>query len=187
MNIKTRVLTKEQYEDIVKTIRRGFTGCRPNARVATALVIEANLGLRISDIVNLRLCDLVKDGNRYHLQIVEQKTGKSRCFTVPDEMYRWLESYCEDNGIGYEERIIPISVAAIRKVLRNACDYLGYEGISTHSFRKYFATSVYEKSGFNVAAVQTLLQHSSPVVTQRYLGVSERHIEELLKNHIEIV
>ena len=23
------------------------------------------------------------------------------------------------------------------------CDYLGYEGISTHSFRKWYATSIY--------------------------------------------
>ena len=47
MNIKTVALTREQYQTIIQTMKQGFTGCRPNERVATALVLEANLGLRM--------------------------------------------------------------------------------------------------------------------------------------------
>ena len=47
MNIKTVALTKEQYQTIIQTMKQGFTGCRPNERIATALTLEANLGLRI--------------------------------------------------------------------------------------------------------------------------------------------
>lgn len=65
MNIKTVALTKEQYQSIIQTMKQGFTGCRPNERIATALTLEANLGLRISDIIHLRLADIVKDGDRY--------------------------------------------------------------------------------------------------------------------------
>ena len=57
MNRKTIALTAEQYREIISTMRQGFTGCRPNDRAATALMLEANLGLRISDIVNLHLSD----------------------------------------------------------------------------------------------------------------------------------
>jgi integrase len=39
-------------------------------------VLEGNLGLRISDILKLRPCDIVRDGDRYRLEITEQKTGK---------------------------------------------------------------------------------------------------------------
>ena len=83
MNKKTAALTTEQYKEIIQTMKQGFCGCRPNERVATALVLEGNLGIRISDIVNLRFCDIVKDGDRYRLEIIEQKTGKRRVFTVP--------------------------------------------------------------------------------------------------------
>mgnify|MGYP000769502621 FL=1 len=83
MNIKTVALTKEQYQTIIQTMKQGFTGCRPNERIATVLTLEANLGLRISDIIHLRLADIVKDGDRYRLSIVEQKTKKARNFTVP--------------------------------------------------------------------------------------------------------
>lgn len=77
MNIKTVALTREQYQAIIQTMKQGITGCRPNERVATALVLEANLGLRISDIIHLRLADIIKDGERYRLSIVEQKTKKA--------------------------------------------------------------------------------------------------------------
>ena len=74
-NKKTVALTKEQYEEIINTMRTGFSGCRANHRIATALVLEANLGIRISDIVKLKLNDIVKDSGRYRLNITEKKTG----------------------------------------------------------------------------------------------------------------
>lgn len=83
MNKKTKALTTEQYKEILQTMKEGFCGCRPNERIATALVLEGNLGIRISDILKLRPCDIVRDGDRYRLEITEQKTGKSRSFTVP--------------------------------------------------------------------------------------------------------
>ena len=51
MNKKTKALTTEQYKEIIQTMKEGFSGCRPNERIATALVLEGNLGLRISDIL----------------------------------------------------------------------------------------------------------------------------------------
>lgn len=80
-------------------MKNGFTGSRSNQVVATALMLEANLGLRISDILKLRLSDIVKDGERYRLAITEQKTGKARVFTVPLALYQFIRCYCLDQGI----------------------------------------------------------------------------------------
>jgi integrase len=99
MNRKTIALTTEQYKEIITTMKEGFCGCRPNERIATALVLEGNLGLRISDILRLRPCDIVLDGDRYRLEITEQKTGKSRVFTVPLVIQQYIENYCLRNGI----------------------------------------------------------------------------------------
>ena len=90
MNKRTVALSTEQYKEIIHTIKTGFTGCRPNERVALALTLEANLGIRISDVVNLRICDIVQDGERYRLSITEQKTGKARTFTVPLALYQFI-------------------------------------------------------------------------------------------------
>ena len=55
MNKKTRAVTEEQYRQIISVIRSGFIcadghAVKPNERIAAALSLEANLGLRISDI-----------------------------------------------------------------------------------------------------------------------------------------
>ena len=187
MNKKTTALTTEQYREIITTMKQGGSGFRPNERIATALVLEGNLGIRISDIVRLRLCDIVNDGGRYRLSITEQKTGKQRVFTVPLVIYQYIENYCLRNGIAREALMFPVSTRAIQKQLALVCDYLGYEGISTHSFRKWYATEIYRNNGYDIALVQRLLQHSSASVTQRYIGIEPQRIEKAIEGHTELL
>ena len=187
MNKKTKALTTEQYKEIIQTMREGFSGCRPNERIATALVLEGNLGLRISDILKLRLCDVVRDGDRFRLEVVEQKTGKRRVFTVPLVIQQYMENYCLRNGIRRNDLMFPITERAVQKQLHIVCDYLGYEGISTHSFRKWYATSIYNDNGHDIVLVQRLLQHSSPTVTRRYIGVSDEQMEQAIARHVNII
>ena len=187
MNKKTKALTTEQYKEIIATMKEGFCGCRPNERIATALVLEGNLGLRISDILKLRLCDIVMDGDRYRLEIVEQKTGKGRVFTVPLVIQQYIENYCLRNGIRRDELMFPLSERAVQKQLKIVCDYLGFEGISTHSFRKWYATEIYKNNGYDIALVQRLLQHSSAATTQRYIGIEPQRIEAAIQGHATLL
>lgn len=187
MNKKTKTLTTAEYTEIIQTMKTGFCGCHPNPRVATALVLEGNLGLRISDIIKLRLADIVRDGDRYRLEIIEQKTGKRREFTVPLVIEQYMENYCLRNGIKTTERMFPITERAVQKQLQIVCDHLGYTGISTHSFRKWYATEIYKSNGYDITLVQRLLQHSSAAVTQRYIGIEPQRIEEAIQNHAQLL
>jgi len=74
----------------------------------------------------------------------------------------------------------------VQSILKMACDYLGYEGISTHSFRKFYATEIYKQDN-DIALVQRLLQHSSPAVTQRYIGIEPERIEKAILGHMELL
>jgi integrase len=183
MNKKTIALNTEQYKEIIQTMKTGFAGCRPNERIATILVLEGNLGLRISDILKLRPCDIVRDGDRYRLEVIEQKTGKRRIFTVPLVIQQYVENYCLRHGIKPADIIFPVTERAVQKQLHIICDYLGYEGISTHSFRKWYATEIYKNSGYDIALVQRLLQHSSAATTQRYIGIEPQRIEQAIEGH----
>lgn len=174
MNKRTVALTTQQYKEIISVMKKGFSGSRPNHEAATALMLEANLGLRISDILKLRLSDIVKDGERYRLAITEQKTGKDRVFTVPLALYQFIRCYCLDQEISEQQRIFPMTERTIQRHLKAVCDYLGYRDISTHSFRKY------------IALVQQLLQHSSAAVTQRYIGIQPREVEEAIEGHLQL-
>ena len=187
MNKKTKTLTTEQYIEIIKTMKAGSSSFRPNERIATALVLEGNLGLRISDILRLRPIDIVRDGDRYRLEITEQKTSKRRVFTVPLVIEQYIENYCLRNGIGWNDLIFPITERAVQKQLSLVCDYLGYQGISTHSFRKWYATEIYKANGYDIALVQRLLQHSSAAVTQRYIGIEPQRIEAAIQNHAQLL
>lgn len=187
MNKTTVALSAEQYRAIIETIQKGFTGQRPNERVATALMLEANLGLRIGDILQLRPCDIVRDGDRYRLDIMEEKTGKKRRFTVPVILQQFIENYCYRNAIGRRDRIFPITARNVQLVLSRACDYLGYEGIGTHSFRKYYATSIYNDNNHNIILVQHLLQHSSAATTQRYIGIEPKDVEDAILGHLQLL
>ena len=187
MNKKTKALTTDQYREIIQTMRDGFCGCRSNERIATILVLEGNLGLRISDILRLRLCDIIRDGDRYRLDVTEQKTGKRRTFTVPLVLQQYIENYCLRNKIQSTEIIFPITERAVQKQLAIVCDYLGYEGISTHSFRKWYATEIYNANGHDIVLVQRLLQHSSAATTQRYICIEPQRIEDAIQNHATLI
>ena len=64
---------------------------------------------------------------------------------------------------------------------------MGYAGIGTHSFRKYYATEIYKASHYNIALVQQLLQHSSTTVTQRYVGIQPQEVERAIENHCNLM
>ena len=191
MNKKTVALTDQQYIDIITAIKGGFCYSgrtyAPNDRIATALTLEANLGMRISDILQLHYCDIIRDGERYRLNISEIKTGKERVFTVPEEIREYINDYRIRNHMTEQQRLFDLSERQIQKHLKATCDYLGLSGVSTHSFRKYFATQIYVNNGYNIELVRQLLQHSSAAVTQKYIGIQQKQVEDALQNHIRIV
>ena len=100
---------------------------------------------------------------------------------------QYIENYCLRNGIQKTETIFPISERAVQKQLAIVCDYLGFEGISTHSFRKWYATEIYTANGYDIALVQRLLQHSSAATTQRYIGIEPQRIEQAIQNHANLL
>lgn len=191
----TVALTDNQYKEIIQTIRQGFTFRKngknvkfeSNDRVATALTVEGVLGLRVSDIVNLKLDDIIQDGDRYRLDIVEQKTGKTRRFTVQKDIRSYLMEYAVRNGIKSSEPLFNVTTRSIQKQLKIVADHLGLENIGTHSFRKYFATKVYNESGFNIEVAREIMQHSSSAITQRYISVSRKEIESALSKHAVLI
>lgn len=189
MNKKTIALDKDQYQRIISAIQQGFTTddgytFKPNVRLSTLLVLQANLGLRLSDILRLRICDIVKDAGRYRLDIVEQKTGKTRTFTVATEIYNYMLQYATDNSINSKARLFDLTERAVQKQLKIVCDYLGLENVSTHSFRKFYATEIYKNNNYDIELVRHLLQHSSAATTQRYIGIQPAKIEQAIQNHI---
>lgn len=184
---ETRAISPEEYKEIIDTMRQGGAGFNPNERAAMALILEANLGIRISDICKLRLCDIIRENGKWRLSIVEQKTGKLRTFRVPDEVRQYIVEYCYRHGVKETEPVVQIARRSVQDALKKVTNYLDMERVGTHSFRKYFATQIYENTGHDVALVREILQHSSLETTQRYLKINSAQVEEALKKHVNML
>lgn len=188
MNKRTRAIDEDTYKLIIATMKNGFTHegvkYKPNERIATVLVLEYNLGLRVGDILQLKVDSFVKDGSRYRLDMYEQKTNKYRNFTVPNEVHQFVLDYAYKNHISSKTKLFPITERAVLKHLKVVCSYLGLEGVGSHSFRKGFATNVYVNNHYNIELVRTLLQHSSVNVTQRYIGIGSAELEEAIQKNV---
>ena len=111
MNKRTRAIDEDTYKLIIATMKNGFTHegvqYKPNERIATVLVLEYNLGLRVGDILQLKVDSFVKDGSRYRLDMYEQKTNKYRNFTVPNEVYQFVRDYAYAHNISSKAKLFP--------------------------------------------------------------------------------
>lgn len=182
----SRALTDAEYHDIIDCIRNGYLEHRPNEQIATILTLEANLGCRINDVVNLTTDSFICDNGIWKLDIKEQKTGKSRYFIIPKPVKAFIDAWIEKRGISAHERLFSISAAAVWKAMRNVTAFLDLGKISTHSFRKKIASDIYNKT-HDIEVVREFLQHNSVTTTQRYIKRSSQQLEEAIANSVNII
>jgi integrase len=152
----------------------------------TVLVLEANIFMRISDILQMRLSSIIRDGDRYRLDIIEKKTKKKRQFTIPAEIYTFIQEYAINRGLKKEDLLFDITARQVQKHIQLVVNYLGIEGaISTHSFRKMGATEVY-KHEKDIFIIKELLQHSSIQTSEKYINIRREAVERAIANHIKL-
>lgn len=178
----TRPITMNEYKTIMELLDNGFEYTeegtskifKPNSKVKLALTLEANLGLRISDIIRLTPNSI--KGNK--LSIIERKTNKLQWRAINPTIALLIKGYSYENNIKPNQRLIDISEKAIQKQLRIICKYLQLENIGTHSFRKLYATMQYENNNNDIYLVKELLNHSYISTTQRYIRISQEKINQ---------
>ena len=84
--------------------------------------------------------------------------------------------------------IFDITVRAVNKYIRKVCiDYLEMEAISSHSWRKLFAHTVYEQSGHSIVEVKNAMLHASVQTSMSYLNRRSEKLEGILENNCNIV
>ncbi|MCU5790033.1 tyrosine-type recombinase/integrase [Clostridioides difficile] len=182
----TRPIEIDEYKKIMELLHTGFTYSengvekrfRKNPKVALSLMLEANLGLRISDILRLKIGNF--KGNM--LEINEKKTGKLQYRPVNKNIIESINEHARKYNLKSNDYLVNIKTKAIQKQLRIICKYLNLYNISTHSFRKLYATTQFEKSNNNLELVKELLNHSSVATTQRYIRVTQQAINEASEN-----
>lgn len=151
-------------------------------------ILGINSGLRVSDILNLKVKD-VRD--KHHIVLIEKKTGKYKRFLINDKVQKEIKKYVE--GMDDDEFIIPsrirdadgnrshISRVQAYQVLNDEAYKIGLSEIGTHTMRKTFGYWHY-KQYHDVAMLQEIFNHSAPSITLKYLGITEDEKDESIKN-----
>ena len=179
-----RPLEYEEYMTIITLCQKGFTYkdesgidhiFRPNKQLAMTFILQANLGLRISDVLKLKPSTFKND----KLEVIEKKTGKLQYRTINRNLKELIYEYALENNIKSNDYLIQVKVRAIQKQLAIIANYLNLTNISSHSFRKLFGVTVYNKTNGNIELLKELFNHSNIATTQRYIKVSQKQIDEI--------
>ena len=179
-----RPLEYDEYMTIITLCQKGFTYkdeygvkhiFRPNKQLAMTFILQANLGLRISDVLKLKPSTFKND----KLEVIEKKTGKLQYRTINRNLKELIYEYALENNIKSNDYLIQVKVRAIQKQLSIIANYLNLTNISSHSFRKLFGVTVYNKTNGNIELLKELFNHSNISTTQRYIKVSQKQIDEV--------
>jgi integrase len=169
---KARVLTVAEIAKLLEALAEP---------VRTMFILALGLGLRIGELLPLRLEDLDfnagllyvrRDYYRGHLQTTKTPRSERR-FKLPLLLVNVLRQYLE-NRKSQSDLLFPNSAGTfyddrnlIRREIEPVCDRLGIPGFSWHSLRHTFST-IAENNRVPISVVQSLLGHTSASTTMLY-------------------
>jgi len=151
----------------------------PDDRDRTLLRTAYALGLRVSELVALRLQDI--DAARALVVVRQGKGAKDRLVPLSGRLLEELRVYWRRQRprpwlFPGRRRGTHLSVAAVQKVVRRAAQRAGLsKSISPHTLRHSYATHLLE-AGCDLLTIQRLLGHRDLKTTSRYLHVSTQQL-----------
>lgn len=178
MNYVEPIRDPQKLTDIQEYLKR------QNPRDYIMFIVGVYTGLRISDILNIKVKDTKSPK---YIILREKKTDKERMIEKSSFIKRELAWYCE--GKPEDEYIIksreqenkPLTRYMAYKILNDAGKNFGLQRIGTHTLRKTFGYHYYRQSK-DVALLQKMFNHSDPSITLRYIGIIQDDINNALKN-----
>ncbi|MDA1631804.1 site-specific integrase [Bacillus cereus] len=177
MNFVQPIRDPEQIQQIKEHLRE------KSERNYILFVMGINTGLRISDILKIKVGDLKKS----HISMREMKTGKQKRIKITPELKRELRWYLEERD--NHEYLLqsrqgnnkPIGRSMAYKILRSTAEEFGLDEIGTHTLRKTFGYHMYKKTK-NIALLMEIFNHSSERVTLRYIGMNQDMMDKAMSN-----
>lgn len=154
-------------------------------------VMGINTGLRVQDLLALRVGDVrgLKLGDR--VSITERKTGKPNVLILNSEIIITLEAYLNSVQASDEDFLFksrkshnsPLETLTVTKKVKAWTAAINLKGnYGAHTLRKTWTYHQRREFGVSWEVLARRLNHSSPAVTRRYLGIQDEEVEEVLLN-----
>jgi integrase len=183
MSLKNSVTTSD-YLNFDATLNKAMKIIKTdkNYKLGFLVVFGINTGLRISDILKLKVEDLNNDS----ISLVESKTNKKRVIKLNDNVKTAFNLLKERNPNieGYVFTSNQNTIFSVQYINRVIKQMFGGKNlsISSHSFRKTFGRAVFLRNNETDKALlylSELFNHSSPAITKRYLGIRQEELDDI--------
>ncbi len=177
MNYTEPIKDKELIKDIAKYLKHN------NERDYILFALGVYSGLRITDILNLRVRDVK---NRSEFILIEKKTKKRKVLNINPNLKMMLVRFVKNRDdreyiISYRDNgDNPITRARAFQIIKSCGDKFGLR-LSPHSLRKTFGYFHY-KTNKDVVILQKIFNHSHPDITFRYIGINSETIKNSINN-----
>ena len=142
-----------------------------------------NLALRIGDLLNLTYDDFAGGET---ITVIEQKTGKSRTIKLNEKVQTIVKQRQalnpNDNyifqsvGNRAKKLLKPLSRETVARKFAEVGEIIGVH-LGTHSMRKTRGYAMWD-AGVPLEVIARVLNHSSPAVTMRYIGLEQADINK---------
>lgn len=149
-------------------------------------------GLRVSELINLRISDLFREEG--FIRVIG-KGNKERIIPVSHSALREIENYMPDRNsmlsidkentdtLFLNRRGKKLTRVMIFTIIRQLADLAGIKKtISPHTFRHSFATHLVN-GGADLRAVQEMLGHESIITTEIYTHLDREYLRSAIISH----
>lgn len=165
-----------------------------NPRNYLLFVAGVNLALRISDLLSLKVKDILdKQGNiKEFIHLKEQKTKRQVKIKLNDTVKEAINYYLEKGKVTDPEQFLfkslrcnrPLDRVQAWNLINKWCADVGLnaERYGTHTLRKTWGYQA-RKQGVSIERINEKLGHRSVIVTKRYIGITQEEIN-LLEDEI---
>lgn len=166
------VLSKEETRKLIDAIKN------PKHQLMICLLYSS--GLRVSELINLRIKDLELDKNYGYVR--NGKGGKDRLITLSKNLIPAIKKLILDENLEEKDYLFKsnrgrkYSMKSIQKIVHNASKIAKInKNVHPHTLRHSFATHLIE-NGYDVTNVQALLGHKSPETTLIYTHIASPNL-----------
>jgi integrase/recombinase XerD len=134
-------------------------------------------GLRRGELSNLKVKDIFIKGDDSYICVRSGKGDKDRVVPLYWELRDDLAGFIR--GKDPEESVFNVAAKTISGKILQWAVKAGVPQLHTHSFRHYFATTLFENRA-NARAVQQIMGHTSLETTMKYAATSDKGMKETI-------
>jgi len=179
-------------EKVIKQIKRKL---KSSPRDHLLFVMGINNGLRISDLLDIKVNQVRNRAVGEPVPIIEKKTRKANVLMINGAVHKALHLYLKSTTLNDTDYLFlsrnndddgnpkPLTRETVSKMVKSWTEGLN-GNYSTHSLRKTWGYFQRKKFGVSFEVICKRFGHSSPVITMRYLGIESKEVNDILLNEI---